>query len=82
MITVDGEPVTGSQGDDPADIMRKVRVELKCCKALMAMKPPHDLSAPLHVVDEIEKRAGQSDGRPPGTTCSLTPPSASPATRS
>jgi hypothetical protein len=48
VITVDGEPVTGSESDDPEDIMRRARTELKCCKALAAMNPPHDVSASLH----------------------------------
>jgi hypothetical protein len=65
MITVDGEPVTGSEGADPADITRKARIELKCCKALTAMNPPHDLSASLHarIVELLRtlKRYGTQD---------------------
>jgi hypothetical protein len=65
VITVDGEPVTGSESDDPEDITRKARIELKCCKALAAVNPPHDVSTSLHtrIVELLRtlKRCGTED---------------------
>jgi hypothetical protein len=53
MITVDGEAITpgpeenGSrQGEVPA--LRTIRLELKLCKALVALDPSPELLAPLH----------------------------------
>ena len=50
MITVDGEAVTpgpdGSSGEDEA--VRLARLDLKLCKALAALNPPHKLSVLLH----------------------------------
>ncbi len=50
MITVDGESVTpGSDAsDDEAETVRLVRLDLKLCKALVALNPPHELSVLLH----------------------------------
>lgn len=50
MITVDGEAITpspdGSNGEDEA--VRLTRLDLKLCKALTALNPPHELSVLLH----------------------------------
>jgi hypothetical protein len=52
LITVDGEPVNprdnNSDGNDSEGAIRCARLELKLCKALAALNPPHNLSACLH----------------------------------
>ena len=50
MITVDGEPVPQNPADsnDVEEALRTVRLELKLCKALAALDPPHELSTILH----------------------------------
>jgi hypothetical protein len=51
MITVDGEavPRDSPDGDDREAILRTAQLELKLCKALAALDPPHELSTILHV---------------------------------
>lgn len=50
MITMDGEAINpgDEQGDDDQEAVRCARLELKLCKALAALKPPHDLSVMVH----------------------------------
>lgn len=55
MITVDGLPVNAAaadarcgDGDSSQESLRIVRVELKLCKALVALSPPDDLSILAH----------------------------------
>jgi hypothetical protein len=48
LITVDVEAVNPPGGDDGENAVRNARLELKLCKALAALNPPHDLSACLH----------------------------------
>jgi hypothetical protein len=50
MITVDGEPVPRNPSDsgDHEETVRTTRLELKLCKALAALDPPHELSTILH----------------------------------
>jgi hypothetical protein len=54
MITVDGEAVNppdaedcDEEGDD-AEALRSARLELKLCRALVSLKPPHDLSVMVY----------------------------------
>jgi hypothetical protein len=58
-MTVDGEAVNPPNGDgeDSRDEMRETRLELKLCKALAALNPPHELSGYLHtrVADLLRK---------------------------
>ena len=50
MITVDGEaiPRDSPDRDDREEALRTARLELKLCKALAALDPPHELSVILH----------------------------------
>jgi hypothetical protein len=43
MITVDGQPV-GLDGDE----LSHIRIQLKLCKALAALNPPHKLAVTIH----------------------------------
>ncbi len=48
MITVDGQAVNpggADGGDSDGETLRVIRLELKLCKALAALNPPHDVSA-------------------------------------
>jgi hypothetical protein len=52
LITVDGEPIAlSSDADDGGqenEGLRLARLDLKLCKALLALDPPHELSVLLH----------------------------------
>jgi hypothetical protein len=55
VITVDGLPVNagpadarGGDGDSSEEALRIVRVEVKLCRALVALSPPDDLSILAH----------------------------------
>jgi hypothetical protein len=49
VITADGEPVTpGPDGSDGPEAVRQALLDLKLCKALAALNPPHELSVLLH----------------------------------
>lgn len=54
VITVDGQAVNppdaedGNGQDDDEEALRSARLELKLCKALAALKPPHDLSVMVY----------------------------------
>jgi hypothetical protein len=53
MITVDGEAINPGPGDSDsgpgeAPALRAIRLELKLCKALVALNPSPELRAPLH----------------------------------
>jgi hypothetical protein len=71
VITVDGQAVNpgGTGADDGKDTdgetLRIIRLELKLCKALAALNPPHDVSAAIHarIADLLRKlkRYGATD---------------------
>jgi hypothetical protein len=51
VITVDGQAVNpggADGGDADEEVVRIIRLELKLCKALLALNPPHDLSVLAH----------------------------------
>jgi hypothetical protein len=50
MITIDGEAITPSPDDSngEGEAVRLVRLDLKLCKALATLNPPHELSILLH----------------------------------
>ncbi len=53
MIVVDGEEIPrptdgGQRGESSEDVVRAARLEVKLCKALATLDPPHDLSVLLH----------------------------------
>jgi hypothetical protein len=71
MITIDGEAVTPDpdgndvgHGEDEA--LRAVRLELKLCRALIALDPLPELCAPLHgrIAAQLRKLARWGDTDP------------------
>jgi hypothetical protein len=53
VIIVDGQAVNspgpgGEDSRDPEVIVRNARLELRLCKALAALRPPHDVSVLVH----------------------------------
>jgi hypothetical protein len=68
VITVDGQPVNpgGASAPDCADgvqeTLRIIRLELKLCKALTALNPPHEVSASLHArITDLLRRLKRHD---------------------
>jgi hypothetical protein len=68
VITVDGQPVNpgGTSahdgGDSDEEALRIIRLELKLCKALAALNPPHDVSVALHVrIADLLRRLKRHD---------------------
>jgi hypothetical protein len=59
MITVDGEAIprgTPDRDDRDEEALRAARLELKLCKALAALDPPHELSTILHARITLQLR--------------------------
>jgi hypothetical protein len=50
VITVDGDPITPADAGDEAEELRQgqARLEVKLCKALAALDPPHGLQVIVH----------------------------------
>jgi hypothetical protein len=69
VITVDGQPVHpgpanahDDDGDSREEALRTVRLELKLCKALAALNPPHEVSASLHArITDLLRRLKRHD---------------------
>ena len=52
----------GSDGDSSEEALRIVRLELKLCKALTALNPPHEVSASLHArITDLLRRLKRHD---------------------
>jgi hypothetical protein len=53
VITVDGQAVhpgdDGSDGGGVQEVLRAARLELRLCRALVALRPTHDVSLLVHV---------------------------------
>jgi hypothetical protein len=68
VITVDGQAVNpgpaGAPGgeDSSGDALRDIRMELKLCKALAALNPPHEVSGFLHArIADLLRRLRRRD---------------------
>jgi hypothetical protein len=69
VITVDGQPVNpgpANAHDDhrgsSEEALRIVRLELKLCKALAGLNPPHEVSASLHArITDLLRRLKRHD---------------------
>ena len=69
MIIIDGEEIPGTPDDRPgAEALRRILLELKLCRALVAFSPPPELAAPLHarIAAQLRKLA-HHDAADPGT---------------
>ena len=68
VITVDGEaiPQDFPGGDAREEALRTARLELKLCKALAGLDPPHELSTILHarITEQLRRlRRHDASGR-------------------